>query len=104
MAAPVLPALGLFVLAGPLASRDVPPVYPGAPYPAAQAALLRAGWTPVQPEPGARTSPDHDELVCGEGYQASCSATFRRDDRRLCISLDATVAPPVVSGASEGEC
>jgi len=104
MATPVLPALGLFVLAGTLAAPDLPPVSPESPYPEAKAALLQAGWTAVPPGPGARTSPDDDELVCGEGYQASCSATFRHGDRLLCLSLDGTAAPPAVSGISEGEC
>ncbi|GAA3929756.1 hypothetical protein GCM10022229_24310 [Luteimonas lutimaris] len=97
--------LTIGILIGGILAGAVSPVIPrGETYPEARAALVRAGWIPAPSGADSRAWDKFGELVCGEGYQAVCSAEFRRNEDFLCIIFDGTEDPPTVLSIGSGEC
>jgi len=81
------------VVASALAgAKEQPPTFPaGESYPTVKETLLAAGWRAVPVDRAILASQvkpyGYDEMVCGAGYQAACSANFAKAGQIICMQL-----------------
>ena len=77
------------------------------PYAEARARMLRNGWTPDFSEAELRYKGNYrpykrfPEILCGEGFDAICSAPFTKDEGYHSIEVREIKGMLVVRGASE---
>jgi hypothetical protein len=65
----------------------------GAPYARVASGLRERGWQVVDPDleagdPNSAGTPERPGLVCGAGYDAICSATWKRESQCLSLSVN----------------